>query len=101
MKLLQIIQTVFGIAEEIVPVFIHNPTSQKIEGVIVTTLNGALGLASPAVQAAVTNGTVTNAATPTPAPVGTVHMAATNATPPAPHATPQSSAPPTHVSVIG
>lgn len=91
MKLLQIIQTVFGIAEEIVPVFIHNPTSQKIEGVIVTTLNGALGLASPAVQAA----------TPTPAPVGTVHMAATNATPPAPHATPQSSAPPTHVSVIG
>ena len=97
MKLLQIIQTVFGIAEEIVPVFIHNPTSQKIEGVIVTTLNGALGLSSPAV----TNGTVTNAATPTPAPVGTVHMAATNATPPAPHATPQSSAPPTHVSVIG
>lgn len=96
MKLLQIIQAIIGISEEIVPVFIHNPTSQKIEGVIVTTLNGALGLASPAVQAA-----VTNAATPTPAPVGTVHMAATNATPPAPHATPQSSAPPTHVSVIG
>lgn len=92
MKLLQIIQAILGISEEIVPVFIHNPTSQKIEGVIVTTLNGALGLASPA---------VTNAATPTPAPVGTVHMAATNATPPAPHATPQSSAPPTHVSVIG
>lgn len=54
---LKIFQAILGEAEQIVPIFIHNPKSQQVEGVIVTTLNGALqGLAS------------TGAATPAPAP---------------------------------
>lgn len=44
---LKIFQAILGEAEQIVPIFIHNPKSQQVEGVIVTTLNGALqGLAS-------------------------------------------------------
>jgi hypothetical protein len=39
MKLLNIIEALLGTAEEIVPVFIHNPKTQKLEGVIVTTAN--------------------------------------------------------------
>ena len=40
-----IFAAILGEAEQIVPVFIHNPKSQQIEGVIVTTLNGvAAGL---------------------------------------------------------
>jgi len=39
---LKIFELVLGTAEAIVPVFIHNPKSQQIEGVIVTTLNGVL-----------------------------------------------------------
>ena len=39
---LKIFELVLGTAEAIVPVFIHNPRSQQIEGVIVTTLNGVL-----------------------------------------------------------
>lgn len=39
MKLLNIIEALLGTAEEIVPVFIHNAKTQKLEGVIVTTAN--------------------------------------------------------------
>ncbi len=39
---------ILGEAEQIVPIFIHNPKSQAIEGVIVTTVNGvAQGLGLP------------------------------------------------------
>lgn len=56
---LQLVQLLFGAAESIVPVFVHNPQSQKIEAVVVTTVDHVLeGLASaPAVSA-----------TPSPAP---------------------------------
>lgn len=43
-----IILAALGAAEEIVPIFIHNPQSQKVEAVIVTTVNHAvLALAPP------------------------------------------------------
>lgn len=43
MNFLKIIEAIIGVGEEIVPIFIHNPKSRKIEGVIVSTLNGVLG----------------------------------------------------------
>ena len=42
MNFWKIFQLILGEAEQIVPIFIHNPQSQKIEGVVVTTLNAAL-----------------------------------------------------------
>lgn len=43
MKLLSIIEAILGTAEGLLPIFIHDPKSQQITGVIVTTVNGALG----------------------------------------------------------
>jgi hypothetical protein len=39
MNFLTIFGLLLGTAEDIVPIFIHNPQSQKIEGAIVTTTN--------------------------------------------------------------
>lgn len=39
---LKIITAILGEAEQVVPIFIHNPKSEKIEGVVVTTLNSVL-----------------------------------------------------------
>lgn len=39
MNLKAIFSAILGIAEEVIPVFIHNPKSQKIEGVVLTTAN--------------------------------------------------------------
>lgn len=45
---LSIFALILGSAENIVPIFIHNPKSNQIEGVIVTTANGVLtGLSAP------------------------------------------------------
>lgn len=38
----QIIALITGAAENVVPIFIHNPTSQKIEGVIIGDVNAVL-----------------------------------------------------------
>ena len=47
----KIFLAILGEAEQIVPIFIHNPKSQQIEGVIVTTSNAAIaGLAAPPPQ---------------------------------------------------
>ncbi len=48
MTLRNLLQTILGIGEEIVPIFIHNPTSKNIEAVIVTTASGAMEALSPA-----------------------------------------------------
>lgn len=42
MNLLNILELILGTAEKIVPVFIHNPKSQQIEGVVISTVNGVL-----------------------------------------------------------
>lgn len=42
MKLLDILKLILGTAEEVVPIFVHNSQSQKIEAVIVGTVNGVL-----------------------------------------------------------
>lgn len=42
-----IFKAILGEAEAIVPIFIHNPKSQQIEGIVVTTLNGALSALQP------------------------------------------------------
>jgi hypothetical protein len=39
---LKIFELVLGTAETVVPIFIHNPNSQKVEGVIVSTLPGVI-----------------------------------------------------------
>lgn len=41
-NLMQFLQLLFGEAEQIVPMFIHNPQSQKVEGIVVGTLGGLL-----------------------------------------------------------
>lgn len=48
MTVLQIIAAILGESEAIVPIFVHNPKSEAVEGVIVTTANGALAALSPA-----------------------------------------------------
>jgi len=58
--LLQLIALLLGEAEKVIPIFIHNPKSQAIEGVVVTTANAAVGalmtlpapVPAPAIQAA-------------------------------------------------
>ena len=40
--LLAIIELLIGTAENIVPLFIHNPKSNKIEGIIATVLNSVV-----------------------------------------------------------
>lgn len=42
MGIAQIIALITGAAENVVPIFIHNPTSQKIEGVIIGDVNAVL-----------------------------------------------------------
>lgn len=43
----QILLAILGTAEKVIPVFIHNPKSQQIEAVVVSTLDGVLsGLAT-------------------------------------------------------
>lgn len=42
-KFLQLFALILGEAEQIVPIFIHNPASQRVEAIIVTTVNAALG----------------------------------------------------------
>lgn len=53
---LAILKLVLPLAEDVVPIFIHNPESKQIEGVVVTTLNGLLQLnaAPPALPATAT-----------------------------------------------
>lgn len=51
MLISELIALIFGEADNVVPMFIHNPKSQKIEAVVVTTLDGALtafGRSAPA-----------------------------------------------------
>ena len=45
MNFWQIFELILGTAESIVPIFIHNPQSQKIEAMIVTSANNALNIA--------------------------------------------------------
>lgn len=49
MTLLTILQLILGEAEQIVPMFIHNPKSQQIEGIIVGTANGLVQGLTPSV----------------------------------------------------
>ena len=44
MNWLLIFGTILGEAETLVPVFIHNPKSQQIEGVVVTQANNLFAL---------------------------------------------------------
>ena len=53
MNLMQLLTLILGAAENVVPIFIHNPQSQKIEGVVIGTVNGVLqGLQTNPVPAA-------------------------------------------------
>lgn len=63
-NLLSIIQAILGTAEEIVPLFIHNQKSQKIEAVVVGTANAI----TTAVTEAVAGQAATAAAQATTAP---------------------------------
>lgn len=42
MNWLNILSLIFGAAEQIVPIFVHNPQSQKVEAIVMTTTNHAL-----------------------------------------------------------
>lgn len=64
-KLLAIFAAILGEAEQIVPMFIHNPNSQRIEGIVVTTLNGAFSAFAQAAAPA-TPGTTTTTTTTMP-----------------------------------
>lgn len=35
----EIVQGILGVAEEVVPVFIHDPKTQQLTGVVITTVN--------------------------------------------------------------
>lgn len=42
MNFLKIFEAVLGVGAKVVPIFVHNPQSQQIEAVIVTSLESAL-----------------------------------------------------------
>ena len=42
MKWWQLAAVILGEAEQVVPVFIHNPKSQQVEAVVVSSANGIL-----------------------------------------------------------
>ncbi len=50
MNWLQLFEGIIGIGQEIIPIFIHNPKSQKIEAVIVTDVNNALTILNRNIQ---------------------------------------------------
>ena len=41
---LALLQGIFGVAEVVIPIFIHNPKSQQLEAVVLTTAAGALSV---------------------------------------------------------
>jgi len=49
MKLADILKLAFGEAEQVIPLFIHNPKSQKIEGIVLTTAEAAVSAFTPPV----------------------------------------------------
>lgn len=51
MNWLTLFEAILGVGEKIVPMFIHNPKSQQVEGVIISTANGVSQLIA-ATQAA-------------------------------------------------
>jgi predicted glutamine amidotransferase len=68
MTFLDIITLLVGTAEEIVPIFIHNSQSQKIEGAIVGTANNLLTtLMTQAAQPTLATAQAAQAAQPTAA----------------------------------
>jgi arylsulfatase A-like enzyme len=42
MSIEQLLQLIVGAGEVVIPIFIHNPKSQQIEGVIVSNLSSVL-----------------------------------------------------------
>lgn len=73
MNFWSIFALILGEAEQIVPIFIHNPKSQAIEGIIVTTTNAALSVlanqsAAPKVPVSTPAPTTTNVTVITPNP---------------------------------
>lgn len=48
----KVASAILGAAETIVPIFIHNPQTQAVEGVIATTAEGVVQGLAPATQAA-------------------------------------------------
>lgn len=47
MDWLKLFGLIFGAAETIVPIFIHNPQSQKVEAIVVTSLDHAMQVLTP------------------------------------------------------
>lgn len=47
LTLLQLIEGILGVGEQIIPLFIHNPKSQQIEGIVVGTLSGLMSGLTP------------------------------------------------------
>ena len=43
MNLLALLRLILGEAEQIIPIFVHNPKSQQIEAVVLGTVNGVVG----------------------------------------------------------
>jgi hypothetical protein len=70
----KIFELILGVGETVVPIFIHNPKSQAIEGVVVTTLNEALAGLQAGVQAQ-SQASSAPPVTPVPTPVATVGVA--------------------------
>ena len=50
----KLLSAVFGEAAQVVPLFVHNPKSQKIEGVIMTTAAGLAPLIEALIAQAAT-----------------------------------------------
>lgn len=48
MSWLDIVKGIVGVGETVVPIFIHNPKSQQVEAVVVTTLDHVLENTTPA-----------------------------------------------------
>ena len=63
---LSVLGLFLGTAETIVPIFIHNPQSQQIEGVVMTATNNLFATIAQLQQQANTAAAGASPATPTP-----------------------------------
>lgn len=49
MNFLKIFEAVLGIGVQVIPIFIHNPQSQQVEAIIITSLEAAMKALNAAV----------------------------------------------------
>ncbi len=59
MKLIDLLKLLVGLGEEIIPIFIHNPQSKKVEAIVITGVDHAMEALTQTQATTTTTTTVT------------------------------------------